>query len=171
MTRIHRSFSMKRVLAAVVFISLSIGLWGQTQPYSTAQLASSTPSSASPSVKANDLAKPHDNSFVIGYDDVLATQTVFAGLDGIGWDPVALRLLMADNGTRIRQIFFTPPTTTTLTSSANPTVPASQITLQATVSPVTATGSVRFYLGATGNSLLSGSVASNGWGGSSKGCT
>ena len=72
MTRIHRSFSMKRLLAAVVFVALSVGLWGQSQPHSTAQLASSMPSSAIPSVKATDLAKPHDDSFLIGNDDVLA---------------------------------------------------------------------------------------------------
>ena len=84
-----------------------------------------------------------------GSDDVLATQTVFAGVMGLGWDPVADRLLIADYSGHLRQIFFTPPTTTTLTPSQNPVAPGGEITLQATVSPVTATGSVRFYLGPT----------------------
>ncbi len=93
------------------------------------------------------------NSSGSGADDILATDTVFGGISGIGWDPVAKRLLIADQS-RLRQIFFTPPTTTALTLSPNPVVPGAQVALQATVSPATATGSVRFYQ----NSLLLGSV-------------
>jgi sugar lactone lactonase YvrE len=80
----------------------------------------------------------------IGSDDILATNTIFGGIVGLGWDPLAQRLLIADQS-RLRQIFFTPPTTTALTLSPNPVAPGGQVTLEATVSPATATGSVRFY--------------------------
>ena len=79
-----------------------------------------------------------------GTDDILATDTVFGGMAGLGWDPAAKRLMIPDQ-TRLRQIFFTPPTTTALTLSPNPVAPGGQVALQATVSPITATGSVRFY--------------------------
>lgn len=70
MTRINRSFSMRGLVAGAVFVSLSIGVWGQAQPSSTANQASSA--LAGPSGKTTDLAKPHDDSFIIGNDDVLA---------------------------------------------------------------------------------------------------
>ena len=63
---------MKRLVDAAVFVSFSTGLWGQAQPSSTAHLASAVTPSAGPSVTATDLAKPHDDSFIIGNDDVLA---------------------------------------------------------------------------------------------------
>ena len=99
-----------------------------------------------------------------GNDDILATQTVFGGMSGLGWDPVANRLMIADQS-RLRQIFFTPPTTTTLTLSPNPVAPGGQVTLQATVSPATATGSVRFYQDGTllGSVPLVNGVASITW--------
>ena len=99
-----------------------------------------------------------------GDDDILATNTVFGGPPSLGWDPVAQRLLIADQ-TRLRQIFFTPPTTTTLTISANPVSPGSQATLEATVSPATATGSVRFYQNRLllGSAPLVGGVATFTW--------
>jgi hypothetical protein len=84
-----------------------------------------------------------------GSDDIPATQTAFGGLNGLAWDPVAQRLLIVDQS-RIRQIFFTPATTTALTSSQNPILPSTTITLQASVSPSDATGSVRFYTGFNG---------------------
>ena len=98
-----------------------------------------------------------------GQDDVLSTQTAFSGT-GVGWDPLARRLLIGDD-TRIRQIFFTPPTTTTLTSSANPAVPGDTVTFQASISPADATGSVRFYKDGSllGSAAVSGGVASFGW--------
>src|SRR5947207_6990052 len=37
-----------------------------------------------------------------GYDDVPATQTVFSGIFGLGWDPVANRLLISDDQMRFR---------------------------------------------------------------------
>jgi hypothetical protein len=85
-----------------------------------------------------------------GSDDIPATQTAFGGLNGLAWDPVAQRLLIVDQS-RIRQIFFTPATTTALTSSQNPILPSTTITLQASVSPSDATGSVRFYTGFNGS--------------------
>jgi polysaccharide export outer membrane protein len=72
MTRIEPKFSMRRLVDVVAFVSFSIGLWGQAQPSSTVHLASAVTPSASTSVTATELAKPHDDSFVIGNDDVLA---------------------------------------------------------------------------------------------------
>src|SRR6202140_1317511 len=72
MKRIEPKFSMRRLVNVAVFVSFSIGLWGQVEPSSTAHLASAVTASAGPSVTATDLAKPHDDSFVIGNDDVLA---------------------------------------------------------------------------------------------------
>ena len=98
-----------------------------------------------------------------GQDDVLSTQTAFSGT-GVGWDPFAKRLVIGDDS-RIRQIFFTPATTTTLTSSANPAVPGDTVTFQASISPADATGSVRFYKDGSllGSAAVNGGVASFGW--------
>jgi hypothetical protein len=90
------------------------------------------------------IANPSGNSG-IGNDYIPATQTVFSGVFGLGWDPVAQRLLISDGGNRLRQIFYTSPTTTTLIPSANPVHWNQNVTLTASVSPVDATGSVRFY--------------------------
>jgi large repetitive protein len=100
-----------------------------------------------------------------GYDDVPATETLFAGISGLGYDPIAKRLLITDNGSRIRQIFFTPPTTTALNVSPNPAYPGQQVILQAAVSPGDATGSMRFYQGGSllGSSPLSNGVATFNW--------
>jgi large repetitive protein len=100
-----------------------------------------------------------------GSDDIPATQTVTGGIDGLGWDPIATRLLISDTGDRIRQIFYTPPTTTALSVSPNPAFPGQQATLQATVSPSDATGSVRFYQGSSllGSATLSNAVATFPW--------
>ena len=83
---------------------------------------------------------------------------------GLGWDPVARRLMIADQS-RLRQIFFTPPTTTALTLTPNPVAPGGQVALQATVSPITATGSVRFYQDSTllGSVPLVNSAATINW--------
>jgi hypothetical protein len=100
-----------------------------------------------------------------GYDDIPATQTYTGGIDGLGWDPVATRLLISDTGDRIRQIFYTPPTTTALSVSPNPALPGVSATLQATVSPEDATGSVRFYQGSflLGSATLNNAVATFPW--------
>ena len=89
-----------------------------------------------------------------GLDDIPATQTNFGGITGLAWDPFANRLLIGDFEERLRQIFYTPATTTTLTITPNPAVPNGQVTLQATVSPQTATGSIRFYQ----DGVLSGQI-------------
>ena len=81
-----------------------------------------------------------------GLDDIPATETVFRPISGLGWDPVATRLLISDVS-RLRQIFYTPPTTTTLTASENPAHWGETVTFTAVVSPPDATGSVRFYVG------------------------
>ena len=83
----------------------------------------------------------------IGADDIPATQTTFVSILGLGWDPVATRLLISDYFGRLRQIFYTPPTTTTLTPSENPAHWGDTVTLTAVVSPPDATGRVRFYWG------------------------
>lgn len=82
-----------------------------------------------------------------GYDDIPAIQTNFGGITGLAWDPLATRLLIGDFSTRLRQIFYTPATATTLSLTPNPVVPQGQVQLQATVSPATSamSGSVRFY--------------------------
>lgn len=72
MTRIELKCSMTRWVNVAVFVSFSIGLWGQAQPSSPTHLISAVTSASSPSVTMTDLAKPHDDSFVIGNDDVLA---------------------------------------------------------------------------------------------------
>lgn len=95
----------------------------------------------------------------VGYDDIPATQTVFSGVSGIGFDRVADRLLIADYASRIRQVFYTPPTTTNFSVSPNPASPAQQVTLTATISPSNATGNVRFH---QGNSILGSAPVSNG---------
>ena len=77
-------------------------------------------------------------------DDIPAVEAVI-GPSGLGWDPVAKRLLIADNGGRLRQVFFTPPTATSLSLSPNPAVPLGQVTMQATVQPAGVTGVVRFH--------------------------
>ena len=82
-----------------------------------------------------------------GYDDVSATQTVFSGLDGLAWDQTRQRLLISDYADRIRQIFFTPPTTIFLSVTPNSANPGQAVTLQATLLPESATGSVRFHNG------------------------
>ncbi len=87
----------------------------------------------------------------LGSDYIPATQTYFSGVNGTAWDPIAQRLLISDQS-RVRQIFFTPPTTTTLTSSQNPAQTSAVVTLQATVSPSTATGSVGILTGYNGGS-------------------
>lgn len=100
----------------------------------------------------------------VGADDILATNTTFGGMSGLGYDPVAKRLLIADQS-RLRQIFFTPPTTTTLTASPNPVAPGGQVTLEANVTPATATGSVRFYQNSSllGSAPLANGVADYTW--------
>jgi large repetitive protein len=92
----------------------------------------------------------------IGQDDIPGPQTTFAGLTGLGWDPFAKRLLISDGGNnRVRQIYFTPATTVSLTPPSNPS--PTPVTLQAVVTPVTATGVVRYYNG----SILLGSAPVN----------
>jgi large repetitive protein len=99
-----------------------------------------------------------------GDDDVLSTQTFFAGVPLPGWDKVANRLVITDY-TRLRQIFLTPATSAVLTAPASPFVLNAPVTLQATVSPANATGSVRFYQERLllGSAPLIGGTASFNW--------
>lgn len=94
-----------------------------------------------------------------GYDDIPATQTVFAGVSGLGWDALANRLLISDYPSRVRQIFYTPPTTTGLTLSPNPAYPGQQVMMTGTIAPTDATGTVRFH---EGNLILGSAPVNNG---------
>ena len=114
-----------------------------------------------PSGNVTSIANTRDWHGYGAANDIPATEAVFLSLNGLGWDPVAKRLLIAD-GTSLSQIFFTPPTATALSVSANPVVAGAQVTLQATVSPATATGNVRFYTDPpASNSVPIGSVPIN----------
>ena len=64
MTGILDAFSVRRWIIASAFVVLSSGLWSQTAPVDTTD-------SASPASPIS-VSKPHDDSFVIGNDDVLA---------------------------------------------------------------------------------------------------
>jgi hypothetical protein len=94
-----------------------------------------------------------------GADNVPAIQSSFVAVSGVAWDTSGLRLLVSDAVDRIRQV----NTTTTLTVSPNPANPGAAITLTATVSPSSESGTVGFYDGLIGGQSLLGSVAlSNG---------
>jgi hypothetical protein len=80
----------------------------------------------------------------LGSDDLPTLQTPLEPT-GLAWDVFANRLLIGEYETRLREIFYTPATTTTLTLTPDPVVPWGTVTMQATVSPATATGNVHFY--------------------------
>jgi hypothetical protein len=102
----------------------------------------------------------------VGPDNVIATQSYFGGLGGVGWNPVTNTLVIGDGSNTIRQVFTTGASTTTLTVSPNPAVFGTTLTLTATVTPTTATGNVTFYNnGSTslGTSTLTNGVATLSW--------
>jgi polysaccharide biosynthesis/export protein len=68
MTRIDGRSWRSRLFAAAMCFSISIGLWAQAAPANGATQA--TP--AASNTDASATAQPHDNSFTIGNDDVLA---------------------------------------------------------------------------------------------------
>jgi len=71
MTRIA-GISLRTGLVAVsVCFLMSTGLWAQTESKNTAAAATSSAAPASPAPGASTAPKPHDDSFVIGNDDVL----------------------------------------------------------------------------------------------------
>jgi len=51
---------------------MSLGLWGQSESEPTAPAASAPASQPTQTVDASSVTKPHDDSFVIGNDDMLA---------------------------------------------------------------------------------------------------
>jgi hypothetical protein len=67
----------------------------------------------------------------------------------------------SSTSSQLNQIVNRAPTTTTITSSVNPSVYGQSVTLTATVSPSTATGTVGFFDGTTsvGSGSVSGGVA------------
>jgi len=64
MTRILNAFWVRRWVISLLFVVLSSGLWSQTAPVDATTSATQSP--------AVSVSKPHDDSFVIGNDDVLA---------------------------------------------------------------------------------------------------
>jgi polysaccharide export outer membrane protein len=73
-TKTDRSFSLTGLMAATAFLLISGGLWAQAGSGGAAAAPASN--AAAPATQNSDAsaapAKPHDNSFVIGNDDVLA---------------------------------------------------------------------------------------------------
>jgi polysaccharide export outer membrane protein len=72
MTKTARSFWSTGLVAASTCLLLSSGLWAQAGSRDAATPASANPAQSSQNVDASTSSKPHDDSFVIGNDDVLA---------------------------------------------------------------------------------------------------
>ena len=69
----------------------------------------------------------------------------FSNPDGDALNPATGQLYVVDNGNQRVQVFGTSPaSTTTVSSSANPSVPGQSVTYTATVSPVPEEGTVAF---------------------------
>jgi DNA-binding beta-propeller fold protein YncE len=96
-----------------------------------------------------------DAAAVLGQPDFTtnAAATTQSGMYypyGLAYDGATNRLFVADNSNnRVLLYDLRPATTTTLTSSLNPSTSGDAITLTATVSPGTATGSITFKDGTT----------------------
>ncbi|MFZ0759750.1 MAG: polysaccharide biosynthesis/export family protein, partial [Candidatus Sulfotelmatobacter sp.] len=69
MTTTTSKFWKTGLVAASTYLLLSIGLWAQAGSGSTASSSTAQPSQPA---DASTAAKAHDNSYVIGNDDVLA---------------------------------------------------------------------------------------------------
>ncbi|MFZ1138028.1 MAG: polysaccharide biosynthesis/export family protein [Candidatus Sulfotelmatobacter sp.] len=67
----NRSWKTGLIVASMCLV-LSSGLWAQTGSGTAATAPSSSPAQPSQNADASTAPKPHDNSFVIGNDDVLA---------------------------------------------------------------------------------------------------
>jgi polysaccharide export outer membrane protein len=72
MTRIAVNLLRTGVVSVGIMLLLSTGLWAQAGSKNAAATANSNAAQASPPPDASTASKPHDDSFVIGNDDVLA---------------------------------------------------------------------------------------------------
>ena len=72
MTRIAVNSLRTGLVSVAILLLLSTGLWAQAGSKNAAATANSNPAQASPTPDASTASKPHDDSFVIGNDDVLA---------------------------------------------------------------------------------------------------
>jgi polysaccharide export outer membrane protein len=72
MTRIASSSSRAVLFAAAMCFAMSIGLWAQAAPGSSAPAPASHTAQPAQTSDASAATRPHDASFVIGNDDVLA---------------------------------------------------------------------------------------------------
>ena len=71
MVRVTGKFERAGLLPVAVFLLASIGLWGQAESGTTAPASSPATQPAKDS-QASTATKPHDDTFVIGNDDMLA---------------------------------------------------------------------------------------------------
>jgi len=71
MTKKSSSFCRTGLIAASMCVLVSSALWAQAGSGSAATAASSNTGQTSQSVEAHTVSKPHDDTFVIGNDDVL----------------------------------------------------------------------------------------------------
>jgi polysaccharide export outer membrane protein len=72
MTRIASSSSRAVLFAAAMCFAMSIGLWAQAAPERSAPAPASHTAQPAQTSDASAATRPHDASFVIGNDDVLA---------------------------------------------------------------------------------------------------
>jgi polysaccharide export outer membrane protein len=72
MTRIAVNLRKTGLVSVAICLLLSLGLWAQAGSKNPATTANSNAAQASPAPDASTSTKPHDDSFVIGNDDVLA---------------------------------------------------------------------------------------------------
>jgi polysaccharide export outer membrane protein len=71
-TKTAGSYWMTGLIAASTCLLLSSGLWAQAPSGSAATAPTANPAQPSQNADASTASKPHDDSFVIGNDDVLA---------------------------------------------------------------------------------------------------
>jgi len=72
MTKTARSFWQTGLVASSICLLLSSGLWAQAGSGGAATAPTANPAQPAQNVDASTASKPHDDSFVIGNDDVLA---------------------------------------------------------------------------------------------------
>jgi polysaccharide biosynthesis/export protein len=72
MTRIAVNLLRTGLVSVAIMLLLSTGLWAQAGSKNAAATANSNAPQDSPTPNASTASKPHDDSFVIGNDDVLA---------------------------------------------------------------------------------------------------
>lgn len=100
----------------------------------------------------------------IGPDNVPPSQTYFAGLEGVYWNAPANQLIISDGANKLRQVTYLGTTTEIAVNPAT-VAPGGQVTLTATVSNTSATGTVNFLVNGTfvGSAPLSAGQAVFTW--------